>query len=82
MRSSTSNKIASTTSPTTNPTETDSSVGSDEWMRKHGFRPMTAEESKDHERFFTPCREDSSSKIIDLVRWLQEALRKRGWTSH
>jgi hypothetical protein len=65
-----------------NPTETDSGVGSDEWMRERGFRPMTPEESKKHARFFTPCHEQSTGggKIIDLVRWLHEALsrHKRG----
>lgn len=62
-----------------NRTETDSGIGSDAWMTKRGFRPMTPEESKKHARFFLPCGEESTGggKIIDLVRCLQEALARR-----
>ena len=50
-------------------------------MRERGAIPMTPEESKTHAQFFVPCakREEraSSNKIVDLIKVLQAALRRR-----
>ena len=78
MQFQTSKKIESDTPLTSNPTDMDTGVGSDTWMREQGAVPMTAEQSKAAARFF-PCAEPvgQPNKIIDLIKVLQAALTRR-----
>src|SRR5438876_9725513 len=67
MQSPTSKQTRKGILLTGKPIEPDQGVGSDEWMKQRGFRPMTETESREHARFFKPCGKPHQSKIIDLV---------------
>jgi hypothetical protein len=81
MRSATSKKTSGDTSRSSRPANTERTDAQwDEFMQAEGFHSSTPEESRKFAKFFAPCpasdRETHRNKIIDLVRVLQDALKR------
>jgi hypothetical protein len=81
MRSATSKNTSGDTSRSSTPADGERTDAQwDEFMQAEGFHSSTLQESRKFAKFFAPCpaseREKHQNKIIDLVRVLQDALKR------